>query len=143
MRLACCWPPIAYVWFGFISLSTACATSTYHYRADEYVTIPGGRSPDGHYLITAHGEGEYGDENFHLYLSDARTGKKLGQLDQVKDPLDTGADAFSAQWSGDSREVSISYRIDRHEAVMVRYRVENGQPRYLTGPTKIDKLPNR
>ncbi|PZR72410.1 MAG: hypothetical protein DLM52_12955 [Chthoniobacterales bacterium] len=143
MKLACSWPRIVYLWLGLSSFSIACATSTYQYKEDEYVVITGGRSPDGQYSITAHGEGEYGDENFHLYLTDARTGKKLGQLDEVKDPLDTGADAFHANWSRDSREVSISYRVDRHEAVILRYRVESGHARYLSGPAKTDKLPDK
>ena len=53
----------------------ALATSNYEYGPDEYVTIAKGFSPDGKYAITAHGEGELGDENFHLFLTDAVAGK--------------------------------------------------------------------
>ena len=93
-----------------ISLATACtalATSTYEYKPGEYVVITDGKSPNGEHSIAAHGEGEYGDENFHLYLMDAKSGKRIGPLEEVKDTLDTGADAFTAKWSADSSEVSI------------------------------------
>src|SRR6185312_13398339 len=53
------------------------ATSNYEYGPDEYVTITNGISPDGKIAITAHGSGELGDDNFHLYLTDAATGKKI------------------------------------------------------------------
>jgi hypothetical protein len=116
------------------------ATSNYEYKPDEYVVISDGRSPDGKYSIAAHGEGELGDENFHLYLMNAETGQKIGILDKVKDTLDTGADAFYARWSADSREVAIRYRIDRREARMVRYRIEQGHARLLNGPAKVKDL---
>jgi hypothetical protein len=117
-----------------------CATSNYEYKPDEYVTVTDGRSPDGKYSIAAHGEGELGDENFHLYLMNAETGKRIAVLTEVVDTLDTGADAFYAKWSADSREVSIRYRVDRHEAQMVRYRITDGQARLLNGPVKVDQL---
>jgi hypothetical protein len=82
--------------------------------------------------------GGLGDENFHLYLMNAETGKKIGALEEVADTLDT--DAFYARWSADSREVSIRYRVDRHEAQMVRYRITDGQAKLLSGPTKVDQL---
>ena len=52
------------------------ATSNYEYGTDEYVTIAKGISPNGKYAITAHGEGELGDENFHLFLTDAVAGRE-------------------------------------------------------------------
>src|SRR5205809_8045764 len=86
------------------------ATWNYEYGPDEYVTIAKGISPNGKYAITAHGEGELGDENFHLFLTDAVAGKKLEVLKQIVDTLDTGADAFCAKWSKDSDKVVIIYR---------------------------------
>jgi hypothetical protein len=107
-------------WLFFIAslflAADAGATSNYEYKPDEYVVIIDGRSPDGKYSIAAHGEGKLGDENFHLYLMNAETGKKITVLTGVVDTLDTGADAFYAKWSADSREVSIRYRVDRHDA---------------------------
>ena len=50
------------------------ATSNYEYGPDEYVTVSNGISPDGKFAVTAHGGGELGYDNFHLYLTDAVTG---------------------------------------------------------------------
>ena len=119
----------------------AMATSNHTYSHGEYATIVDGRSPDGHYAIAAHGDGELGYENFHLYLMDARIGRKIGPLEEIKDILDTGADAYYAKWTPDSGTVSITYREDRHKAVMIRYRVKNGRAVRLGGPSKVDGLP--
>ncbi len=112
------------------------ATSNYQYKPDEYVVVSAGRSPSGQYSIAAHGEGELGIDNFHLYLMNAQTGKVISVLEEVKDPLDTGAEAFHAKWSADSRQVTITYRVDRRESVMVRYRIDNGRVALVSGPTK-------
>ena len=117
--------------------SQARATSNYEFKPDEFVVITNGRSPDGKYSIAAHGQGDLGYDNFHLYLMDASTGRKIGALEEIKDPLDTGPDAFSAEWSADSRQVSITYRVDRREVVMVRYRIENGRATRISGPVKV------
>jgi len=121
--------------------SSADATSNYTYKRGEYVTIVDGRSPDGQYSIAAHGEGAYGYERFHIYLMNAKTEKPIGPLQQIKETLDTGANAFYAHWSADSRQVSITYRVDRHVAVMVRYRIDNGRAQFISGPTKVKGLP--
>lgn len=113
------------------------ATSNYEYRPDEFVVITNGRSPDGKYSIAAHGEGDLGYDNFHLYLMDAPSGKKFGALTEIKDALDTGADAFTAKWSADSKMVSITYRVDRRESAMVSYRIENGRATRTSGPVKV------
>ena len=132
-------PHLSQLFFVATTFALACtafATSNYEYKPDEYVVITNGKSPNGEYSIAAHGQGEYGDENFHLYLMDAKTGKKIGPLEEVKDTLDTGADAFTAKWSADSSQVSISYRIDRHEMVTIRYLVEDRRAHRISGPTK-------
>ncbi|SRR5579883_777930 len=85
------------------------ATSNYNYKPNEYVVIVHGRSPNGRYSIASHGEGEFGYDNFHLYLMDAHTGNKIGPLEEIKNTLDTGAGAFYAKWSADSSRVSITY----------------------------------
>ncbi len=133
--------PLRFIFAIILLLAArAGATSNYEYKPDEYVIITDGRSLDGKYSIVAHGEGELGDENFHLYLMNAETGKTIDTLEQVKDTLDTGADAFYASWSADSREVAIRYRIDRREARMVRYRIIDGHARLLSGPSKVKDL---
>jgi len=96
--------------------TTAWATFNYEYGPDEHVTISNGISPDRKYAITAHGAGDMGYDNFHLYLFEADTGKKIGPLEEVTSTgiLDTGAGAYGAKWSKDSSEVTILYREDRH-----------------------------
>ena len=132
------------LWLLFVAMvstagfsRTSHATSNYEYKPDEYVVITDGRAPNGQHAIAAHGGGDLGYDNFHLYLMDAKTGKVIGPLEEVKDPLDTGADAFRAKWSADSRQVSITYRVDRRESVTVRYRIDNGRAILISGPKKV------
>ena len=131
------------VWLSLIVLPFAAqATSNYDYKPDEYVTIVDGRSPDGHYAVAAHGEGDLGYDNFHIYLMDGQTGRRIGPLEEIRDTLDTGADAFYAKWSSDARQVSITYRVDRHVAMMIRYRIEHRRAYLISGPTQVEKMPN-
>ena len=100
-----------------------------------------GRSPDGKYAIATHGDGDLKYEHFHVYLMDARTGKKIGPLEETaKDLLDTGADAYYAKWSTDSSEVSITYRADRHVAVKITYLIAKGRAFRTKEPTEVDGL---
>lgn len=122
------------------AIVSASATSNHHYGPDEYAVVDGGLSPDRKYSIAAHGGGEFGYDNFHIYLMNTATGKKIGPLEEIKETLDTGADAFYAKWSSDSTEVAIRYRVDRHEALEVRYRIEKGRAHVLKGPSKVDAL---
>jgi hypothetical protein len=112
------------------------ATSIYQYKSDEYVEIDSGLSPNGQYSIRAHGEGEIGMDNFHVYLFDAKTGRKIGPLEEVVHNLDTSADMIGAKWSDDSRFVSLSYRVDRHEFAEVRYRIEKGRAHCIKNTNK-------
>ena len=123
-----------------LSISFVLGTSNREYGPTEYVVIDGGLSPDRKYSLAAHGNGELGYGNFHIYLMNAVTGKKIGPLEEIKDNLDTGADAFYAKWSPNSTEVAIRYRIDRREALEVRYRIANGRAFLIKGPSKSDGL---
>jgi len=135
---------VAAILFGItLAFSSAYATSNYTYKPGEYLTIADGRSPNGQYAIAAHGEGDLGYENFHIYLMRAQTGKPIGPLEEIKDTLDTGANAFYAHWSADSRQVSITYRVDRHTAVKISYRIENGRAYVISGPKEVEGLPAR
>ena len=122
------------------AITTALATSNREYGPNEYVVVEGGLSPDHKYSIAAHGGGELGYDHFHIYLMNAATGKKIGPFEEIKDTLDTGADAFYAKWSANSTEVAIRYRIDRREALEVRYRIGNGRAVLVKGPSKSDGL---
>jgi hypothetical protein len=120
--------------FGLFA-NHAAATSNHEYGPDEYVTIAQGISPDGKYAITAHGEGDLGYDRFHIYLMDASAGRKIGPLEEITDTLDTGADAFCAQWSRDSQFVTIVYRVDRHAPLKaVSYRIGKGRAFPMKGP---------
>jgi hypothetical protein len=123
-----------------IAMCSTFATSNHEYGPNEYAVIKGGLSPDHKYSIAAHGGGELGYDHFHIYLMNAATGKKIGPLEEIKDTLDTGADAFYAKWSANSTEVAIRYRIDRREALEVRYRIGNGRAFLIKGPSKSDGL---
>jgi hypothetical protein len=116
----------------------AVATSNYEYAPDEYVTVANGISPDERYAITAHGGGKLGYDNFHLYLTNAITGKNIGPLEKIVETLDTSANAFSAKWSSDSKQVVIIYRVDRHAPLKaVIYRVVGRRARYAKGPFDV------
>src|SRR5437899_12412664 len=80
------------------------ATWNYEYGPDEYVTVAKGISPDGKIAITAHGSGELGDEHFHLYLTDAGTGKNIGPLEALNEFLNTASDAALAQATSGGRQ---------------------------------------
>jgi hypothetical protein len=123
---------------ALLRASSVYATSNHEYGPDEYVTISNGISPDGKLAITAHGSGELGYDGFHLYLTDVVTGKKIGVLEEIVDPLDTGADAFAAKWSSDSEQVTIVYRVDRHAPLKaVSYRVIARHARHTKGPFDV------
>ena len=123
-----------------IAVSSTFATSNHEYGPNEYAVIEGGLSPDHKYSIAAHGGGELGYDHFHIYLMNAATGKKIGPLEEIKDNLDTGADAFYAKWSTNSTEVAIRYRVGRREAMEVRYRIGNGRAYLIKGPAASDGL---
>jgi hypothetical protein len=117
---------------------TSRGTSNHEYGADEYDTIESGISPDARYAITAHGGGDLGYDHFHIYLTNAVTGDKIGPLEEIKDILDTGADAYAAKWSADSTQVAIVYRVDRHAPLKAMvYRVAKGRAFPIKGPVNL------
>ena len=121
-----------------MTVTFALGTSNYAYGPDEYVTVGNGISPDQRYAITAHGRGKLGYDNFHLYLTDAKTGKNIGVLDEIVETLDTGANAFSANWSSDSKQVIIIYRVDRHAPLKaVTYVIAGQRMRCIQGPFNV------
>jgi hypothetical protein len=118
----------------------ALATDNYVYGSDEYVTITDGISPNGRWAITAHGEGDYGYNNFHIFLTNALTGKTVGPLEQIADILDTGAGAYCALWAKDSQQVTIFWRYDRHEPLQeITFRVRKNRAFLMDGPKNVDK----
>jgi hypothetical protein len=123
-----------------VATGLAFATANYEYGPDEYDTISSGISPDGKFALTAHGGGEYGYDDFHLYLTDAKTGKNIDSLEEVVEVLDTKATAFAARWSSDSRQVTIVYRVDRHAPLKaVLYSIRDRRARCLKGPFDVKR----
>jgi hypothetical protein len=129
---------ISLLWLFIGYAAAAFATSNYEYQPGEFVTIANGESPDGRYAIATHGEGDLGYDNWHVYLMDAQSGKKIGPLEEITDPLDTAAEAYEAKWSSDSGQVAITYRADRHVAVTIVYRIANRRAYLISGPTQSD-----
>jgi len=116
------------------------ATSEYIYKRNEYVTITRGKSPDGAFAIVAHGNGDAAENAFNLYLSDAKTGKRLGALTADADHTwgaDTLAGAYHANWSADSKSVTITFRSDRHTVSWIKFKIENGRAIRVAGPKPI------
>ena len=69
-----------------------------------------------------------GYDNFHVYLFNAVTGKKIGPLEEIVVILDTGAGAYAAKWSDDSSEVTIIWRWSRHDPLLsMTYRLAKGR----------------
>ena len=118
----------------------ALATSNYEYGDDEYVTVMQGTSPDGKYAITTHGKGELGTDDFHVFLTDAVTGKKIGPLTEVVEYLDTDAHRYAARWAADSQQVEITYLIGRQDPLqVVSYRIAKRRAFRTTGPKAANK----
>lgn len=118
-----------------LSATLAFATDHYDYGKDEFVTIEKGISPDRKYAITSHGGSEDRDEAIHIYLHNAVTGKKIGPLEEIDQFLDNAPTAFVAQWSKDSKEVTIVWRFDRQEPLQaVTYHIADGRAKVIKAP---------
>ncbi len=117
------------------------ATAVHQYQKGEFAIIASGLSPDKRFSVAAHGEGEYGSDEFHLYLMREPGHRRIGVLEEVgPEILDSAPDAYAAAWSADSRHVAIHYRADRHMYVMVLYRIEGGRAVSITGPDLFDTV---
>ena len=110
------------------------ATSNYEYKPGEYAIVEGGMAPDKQHSIAAHGDGEGGSDNFHIYLMAEPDHRKIGPLEEIKDILDTGPDAYAANWSKDSGFAAISYRSDRHIRAINIYRIGARRAYPIDGP---------
>jgi hypothetical protein len=107
---------IARIWFPLLLLlctEPVIATYNYTYKAHEYATISGGRSPDGRWCVAAHGEGEADYGNFDLYLMREPAHEESAPL-QTSDCLDTAPLSIIAVWGPDSNHVVLLNRSDRH-----------------------------
>lgn len=117
----------------------AAATSNQTYKRGEYRVITSGLSPDRKASIRAHGDGELGMENFHIYLFRENPEKRVGALEEIVE-LDTAADAFTAKWASDSQAVAIQYRLDRHVFGFQAYTLANNRAYPVSGPSLAEQV---
>lgn len=103
----------------------AMATSSYTFKKGEYVTIASGLSPDKKMSIAANGDGEFGDENFYLYLMAEPAHKVISRITVVSSDTALGSDPkeFTAVWSSDSRHVGINFRQGRRSRDTVLFAI--------------------
>jgi hypothetical protein len=123
----------------------AAATSASPYKKDEYPIISHGLAPNKQVSIAAHGEGEDGSDNFHVYVMEEPEHKRKAILAGVgaNDMLDSSPTAYEAIWSEDSRYVAISYRRNRHLRVVRLYYIHRGQARQLKEPELLQAATHR
>src|SRR5258708_35692493 len=76
--------------------SPARATSVYEYAKGEDVLIASGMAPNGHLSLAAHGEGEFGSENFYVYLMAEPAPPENARLAGITDKLGFGPAALPA-----------------------------------------------
>jgi hypothetical protein len=71
--------------------------------------------------------------------------RKIMPLDDIssQNNLDTGPDAYHAQWSADSRHVAVGFRFDRHQVQRNLYAIENRRARLVAGPSLFKEVTSR
>lgn len=134
----------ASLWFSILLLSMAphaIATDNYAYQRGEYAVISDGRSPDGHWSITAHGNGPYGYDAFNLYLMREHAHEKPAPL-RTGDHLDTGPLSIVGLWAPDSSHFAILYRSDRHVLDLRLFTITNGKAQYVEIPSLVNIVGN-
>lgn len=121
------------------------ATDTRDYAKDEYAIIRGGLAPDKEVSLAAHGDGEGGSDNFHIWLMAEPAHRRIAALDGIgsSNNLDTGPDAYHASWSADSRRVAVAFRSDRHVLELNLYRIENRRAHLISGPSLFREVTSR
>ena len=133
------WQVVAAPFLALALCRSGHATANCTYGPHEYKIVSAGMSPDHRFSIRAHGEGEGGYDNFHLYLFAEPAHKKIGPLEEVTDNLDTCADAIKAEWSRDSQHVSVSWRIAHHSDRIALYRIANRRAYPVAVPSVVDE----
>jgi hypothetical protein len=121
------------------------ATSEHDYADGEYAIIRDGLSPDKRLSLAAHGDGDGGHGNFHVWLMAEPAHRKIVPLDDIgsDNNLDTGPDAYHARWSADSRHVAVGFRFDRHLVQLNIYAIENRRAHLVGGPGLFKEVTSR
>lgn len=123
--------------------SPARATSVYEYAKGEYAVIDGGTAPNKQLSLAAHGQGEFGSDDFHVYLMAEPAHRKIRTLDGIINNLDSGPTAFHAEWAPDSRHVAVAYRIERHVTINLLYRIERDRAIGIDGTSLFKEVTSR
>lgn len=125
--------------------SPAFATAEHRYAKHEYAIIDDGRAPNGKLSVASHGEGEFGSENFHVYLMSEPGHTRLAVLDNISEDnnLDHAPDAYYAAWSPDSRYVAVSFRTERHIMTLNLYKIEGRRARLIAAPDLFQSATGR
>ena len=136
------------IWLAVLACPMAApagATSNHQYAKGEYAIIRHGLAPNKQLSLASHGEGEYGDDNFHVWLMAEPAHRRIMALDNISSDnnLDTDADAYHAFWSKDSNRVAVAFRRDRHEVQFNLYRLENRRIHRLSGPDLFKEVTHR
>jgi hypothetical protein len=138
---------------GFLALfaaatlawSPARATTEYEYAKGEDVVIDSGLAPSGRLSLASHGEGNSGNDKFHIYLMTEPAHRRIAVLDDItsKDILDSGPTAFYASWAPDSGHAAVAFRTDRHVMVTLLYRIERRRAVRIRGPSLFKDVTSR
>jgi hypothetical protein len=121
------------------------ATSNHQYAKDEYGIIRDGLAPGKQLSLASHGEGELGDEDFHVWLMAEPAHRRIAKLDAISgdNDLDTDPGAYHAFWSRDSRHVGVAFRSSRHEITLNLYRIEDRRAHLIAGPSLFKEVTSR
>ncbi len=133
------------VLLSLAALPQARATAEHRYGQHEYAVIEGGRAPNGKLSLAAHGEGEFGNDRFHVYLMAEPGHRTLATLDDIssENNLDTAPDTYHAAWSPDSRYVAVTFRSDRHIVTLNLYAIDGARARLIEAPDLFQQVAGR
>lgn len=131
--------------FLAFAISPANATDEHTYAGDEYAIIQNGLAPNKRLSLAAHGDGDGGRDNFHVWLMAEPSHRKLGRLDDISSSnnLDTGPNAYRAIWAPDSRHVGVNWRSNRHVLELNLYAVARGRTRLVSGSSLFRDVTSR
>ena len=121
------------------------ATDSHDYGKDEYAIIHDGMAPNKRLSLAAYGDGDGGSENFHVWLMAEPAHRKILPLGNIgsDNNLDTGPNAYHAQWRADSRAVAVLFRHGRHEVQLNLYRIEGNRAHLVQGPSLFRQVTGR
>jgi hypothetical protein len=128
-----------------LGLAPARATDTHDYGRDEYAIIHNGMAPNKRLSLAAHGDGDGGSDNFHIWLMSEPAHRRIVALDNIgsDNNLDTGPNAYHAVWAPTSRYVVVNFRGDRHVLEANLYSIENSGARLISGPSLFRDVTGR